>query len=336
MSWLYLPAAVADCSEASWSGGGPSATSSGMPTVSRSSRHASATDTCTTPRFGMMPGPSTGIPGLDLWMCSLLASRASRSASQEKALPNWMSATYGPTPFALFERSGPNGAYWRTSQASLPSLISDEFSQTWPKAGTTLGGIAFRLRALEHRTVARGSGLWPTPKVARGTYQNSHGRKVPTLEGAVKIWPTPKAQNANGSYRRPGKQGADLQTTVRFPTPSATDVADRQPGNPHLTKNGTYRHINKGGGQSAMRLSQVVKMFPTPNASDYRDRGNLSNPSIQRRIALGKQINLSMEVGGQLNPNWVEWLMGWPIGWTALEPLATDRFQQWLDAHGAS
>lgn len=33
--------------------------------------------------------------------------------------------------------------------------------------------------------------------------------------------------------------------------------------------------------------------------------------------------------GGSLNPDWVEWLMGWPIGWTGLRPLETDRFQQW-------
>jgi len=31
---------------------------------------------------------------------------------------------------------------------------------------------------------------------------------------------------------------------------------------------------------------------------------------------------------GQLNPDWVEWLMGWPIGWTSLEPL---RELIWLD-----
>lgn len=37
---------------------------------------------------------------------------------------------------------------------------------------------------------------------------------------------------------------------------------------------------------------------------------------------------------GSLHPAYVEQLMGWPIGWTALEPLATDKFQQWLDAHG--
>lgn len=39
---------------------------------------------------------------------------------------------------------------------------------------------------------------------------------------------------------------------------------------------------------------------------------------------------------GKLNPEWVEWLMGWPMGWTALEPLETDRFRQWLEAHGES
>lgn len=39
--------------------------------------------------------------------------------------------------------------------------------------------------------------------------------------------------------------------------------------------------------------------------------------------------------GGHLNPDWVEWLMGWPIGWTDLEPLAMDKFRQWLEQHGA-
>jgi hypothetical protein len=39
-------------------------------------------------------------------------------------------------------------------------------------------------------------------------------------------------------------------------------------------------------------------------------------------------------MGGQLNPSWVEWLMGWPIGWTDLRPLGMDRFRQWLERHG--
>jgi hypothetical protein len=43
---------------------------------------------------------------------------------------------------------------------------------------------------------------------------------------------------------------------------------------------------------------------------------------------------LSTQAGGKLNPMWVEWLMGWPVGWTDLKPLEMDKFQKWLDEHG--
>lgn len=36
---------------------------------------------------------------------------------------------------------------------------------------------------------------------------------------------------------------------------------------------------------------------------------------------------------GRLNPEWVEWLMGWPLGWTDLKPLAMDRFREWQQQH---
>ena len=71
------------------------------------------------------------------------------------------------------------------------------------------------------------------------------------------------------------------------------------------------------------------RIFPTPQASDNRDRGNLSSGATQRRVEKGKQISLSQSVShtsGALNPTWVEWLMGWPLEWTDLKPLETDRF----------
>ena len=37
---------------------------------------------------------------------------------------------------------------------------------------------------------------------------------------------------------------------------------------------------------------------------------------------------------GTLNPPWVEWLMGWPTGWTDLKPLAMDKFREWWRLHG--
>lgn len=91
-------------------------------------------------------------------------------------------------------------------------------------------------------------------------------------------------------------------------------------------------HNRKGASPtSGDGLATAVKKWPTPNASDNRDRGNMSDPAIQRRISLGKQIGLlSMAVkegpdGGSLNPTWVEWLMGWRPGWTDLRPSETDK-----------
>jgi hypothetical protein len=74
---------------------------------------------------------------------------------------------------------------------------------------------------------------------------------------------------------------------------------------------------------SMMKHPGCRAWWPTPSAEDNRDRGNLSMPCIQRRASLGKQLMLSMVVSpdnGQLNPTWVEWLMGFPLEWTALKP----------------
>lgn len=35
--------------------------------------------------------------------------------------------------------------------------------------------------------------------------------------------------------------------------------------------------------------------------------------------------------GGQLNPDWVEWLMGWPIGWTRITPLKELDWRDWQE-----
>lgn len=60
--------------------------------------------------------------------------------------------------------------------------------------------------------------------------------------------------------------------------------------------------------------------WPTPAARDYR------HPNQRTRwerygITAGEQ--LPNAVRGPLNPEWVEWLMGFPIGWTELPPSET-------------
>ena len=70
------------------------------------------------------------------------------------------------------------------------------------------------------------------------------------------------------------------------------------------------------------------KLLPTPTAHNAKETGA---PSEAQRNA----PTLGSIAGGTLNPEWIEWRMGWPIGWTDCAPLETGRFRQWLRLHGA-
>jgi hypothetical protein len=84
--------------------------------------------------------------------------------------------------------------------------------------------------------------------------------------------------------------------------------------------------------------AEHAKMWPTPGANEdsYRLGGNSQQSKSLGSIARREALAESPESGGQLNPPWVEWLMGWPIGWTDLKPLATDKSQRWPHSHGMS
>ena len=72
-------------------------------------------------------------------------------------------------------------------------------------------------------------------------------------------------------------------------------------------------------------IRERTKYFPTPTTRDWKD--NAKSPAELKR----NSTTLAMRAGGQLNPNWVEWLMGWPLGWSALQPLEMDGFHRWLE-----
>lgn len=63
-----------------------------------------------------------------------------------------------------------------------------------------------------------------------------------------------------------------------------------------------------------------VKLWPTPASSDCREWES-TFWSLRNSKTVGGKI-------GQLNPDWVEWLMGWPIFWSSLDPI---KELLWLD-----
>ena len=209
-------------------------------------------------------------------------SPASRSALPGSEEARKMTVTSGQRCLELYKKSGPLGSLARMLLGSS-AWNSTRCWLTWKPADTKCRRLYFRLVPSMPRTEGTAAQSWPTPRAndaeKRGRVSSDPRNGLP---GAVMIWPTPSASDCG-------------RTAI----------------NPHLTKNGTIRHIGKSGGQSYARLDAVAAMFPTP-------RGNAgTGPSNAPNRQGGP--DLQTHIGGQLNPTWVEWLMGFPIGWTDLD-----------------
>ncbi len=79
--------------------------------------------------------------------------------------------------------------------------------------------------------------------------------------------------------------------------------------------------------KNGVPLDVAVRVWPTPYASDV-DTYRLNSPGRQSHDGSLCSI-VRRETGGHLSPDWVEWLMGWPVGWTSLEPMT--ELGSWFD-----
>lgn len=228
--------------------------------------------------------------------------------------------------------SGTESGFWRTPSATEGSGGGQAGEKRLE------GGHTMRLR-----DQIKSPGMWPTPSASdnrpRGNLSTpsiqrrlSSGRQVNLSmvvhgdpgPGILNRWPTPSATDGDrGGTITPGMTGQSLpqavNTSERFPTPRATD--------------GSHGGPNQRDSKGNPSLANLAAKFPTPKSRDWKGQS--------QRVIHGPMDSLAnldrgdgAPIGGQLNPSWVEWLMGWPIGWTDCEPLATDRFHEWLRLHG--
>tara|TARA_R110002020_G_scaffold44181_2_gene127722 strand:+ start:3362 stop:3814 length:453 start_codon:yes stop_codon:yes gene_type:complete len=138
------------------------------------------------------------------------------------------------------------------------------------------------------------------------------------LNDSVLMWPTPTAQDNNQVKGNPDhpKRGTTLGGAVRqWPTPTASD------------SQGGARQMDGKRGRALKDLPQQT--WPTPSARDYKggyQGGRIRNGKISRDtldVAVQHSDN-QRQSAGQLNPTWVEWLMGLPLGWTDLGSWGTE------------
>jgi hypothetical protein len=365
MSWLFSRALVEEYLGESSLDGEPSAPLSGNPIPQAYCAPDKTTAFSRLSRYGMTFKPLTESRGEELLTSFREAFLAKTYPQQEKAQGLTESeAECGSTWHGWLAKFDPDTSSWRTAQCSFIEDLNESLA-TLPRSGMTRGGLLWEQPTSVRRTNATDSGLWPTPatkgyghasegmvgnlmaKIESGLISKKEAEQMlclPKLENHrtfKKKWPTPTTQDnvqirGMGAAANSPNRGTTLGGAVRlWPTPVANEGSGG--GNAKYAAMALSGTPRDSGASRTLKLRDLVKLWPTPQASDCRDRGNMSNPAIQRRAAKGKQLNLSMvahPTSGQLNPMWVEWLMGWPLGWTDLKPLATDKFPCVQQQHG--
>jgi hypothetical protein len=113
--------------------------------------------------------------------------------------------------------------------------------------------------------------------------------------------------------------------------PSMPDTDETEFGlwaTPHTPNGGRVNSaeeiLNKGttdNGKRQVSLESQVKMWPTPHGMSKDGKSN--GPSGNELGFAVNSANGQTKENGSLNPTWVEWLMGYPIGFTALKDWAT-------------
>jgi hypothetical protein len=192
--------------------------------------------------------------------------------------------------------------------------------------------------------------LWATPRAEDGESAGNHPGASDSLTGQTKgLWLTPATTDTAGEREPDGKRSTGLNTQASLfsrpvletsprgePSSDAGQDSRQQWLTPHGFANTDVTGKIAGGGwefhKQAMRVGETI--WPTPAATPYgssqngingkggeNERPSAGTPSLERMTH-----RFSNSGKPKLNPNFVEWLMGLPVGWTGFVPVGTAWF----------
>ena len=247
--------------------------------------------------------------------------------------PEAASGMNTPEPFAMWDQ---NTSSWKTSQHCLLGGL-ETYSAPWPTSGTMRNGqceaqpMSAPLTAdtVSGYSQPEGARMWPTPGASpnqnRSTkphpshLNGTHGWNLGSAAAdslsptPARMWPTPTAS-----------EGSKIPAQANYGQVGLNDHP-RIRGEPTRARGAKSRLGANGGGS-------IPPTFPTPTTRDHKggyntaaltrkDGGDRSLAALPNAV-LGGRGNETAN-GAQLNPTWVEWLMGYPLGWTVCAAWAT-------------
>ena len=216
-------------------------------------------------------------------------SLANLSVLQGSEKARKMTATSGQKCLPLSEPSDPLGCLLRMLLESS-RWHSTLCYLTWRTRATPQRRWIYQLVPSMPNTDGIESGLWATPQAMDCLTPKQE-------KGLTKeITESRKGRSKFADLKEQAVYGVKM-----WPSPRAGNLGSRP---------------NQKGGK--ILAEEVKKLLPTPKERDWKGQ-------TQRGIYAEQDALPNMNrgdgkvIGGQLNPNWVEWLTGFPIGWTDLD-----------------
>jgi len=281
---------------------------------------------------------------MEKWISSQQAFLANRSAPLVAELPQKILDTFTPTSqkesqsadqLMLFSKTSKGLSQVKQPMASRYSSMSSEI---WKKEVIEHRGEYSQRVKLALHTSGRECLSWPTAdatNVSDGIPWEISGKQLEERRARVKI-AVAEGKTKAGSGRSVNLAMA-VQRELAWATPTTQDTIEHK----DMKLNEKGRRLTKDGKDShSVGLGDQVKIekgWQTPTTRDWKDTGDFKKwKSLKNhQMSLPKQAGLldqgksstngkSQESPSVLNPNWVEQMMGLPVGWTQLPTEWTD------------
>lgn len=154
--------------------------------------------------------------------------------------------------------------------------------------------------------VAQAEGLWPTPTTDSASDRSGrYAQGGMPLTAAVRLLPTPMAADGDRTSETFARGNATLLGAARLlPTPTANDAKQGANAVSQLTRDSLTSTVLSDA-------SKRAGLLPIPRAEGFDAGGHRG-----RNDSLHATVKAEAPAQGALSPEFVEALMGYPIGWT--------------------
>ena len=196
-------------------------------------------------------------------------------------------------------------------------LDSPQSLATWKKMVTEQRGEYSQRLKSAHRIRESESISWATPNTMDHLPQRSEEALVrqATTQRKGRTRPSNLREQVNPTAVAIYQEPTNWPTEEKFPTPGTTEC-----------RSDTLNLVNRVSKGKQVMLTHHVRLYPTPSARDWKDTAGMAKTATnpdgserKRNDQLARAVYATENpISGHLNPEWVEWLMGVPTGWTEL------------------